>query len=1015
MRPLRLKLEAFGPFAESQSVDFRGFRYSRLFLIQGPVGSGKTFLLDGICFALYGRSSGGERDRKGLRHVGAPEQKDTVVTLDFEVSGENYRIERRLVLEQGEFREDEVVLWRLPEVGEPSRRDVLSFSLSGVTGMISRMMGLTAEQFCQVAILPQGQFRRFLLSNGQERTQIISSMFASERYAKLQEGLLKARDEVKAQLEKAWGDREKLVTRYEEDGGDPRARLARSQEELAAVEHSCNEHQRRSQEWERSLEDATRYETLDRQREMSQRELELLESEQEKSEDALSRRLRQSLERFDEWREYGEEIEQITSELEDQRAQYEALKQDTNFLEEEVERARQLEEEKFALRRAFERLAEVMQEGEGLATLSEEVEAARGHLAELKKKRASLATEVKKSKLRVKRLETEIQRIEAAETRLEGVREEVSSWETREHEAKQRAIVEDALEQAQERAQRLIELTESIKLEIKETEAEVDKQKARADIQALETLAPLLKKGQPCPLCGAKRHANPFQGAPPEDAPDGDLPERLEELTGRLNHALNELAQTNERVARLEGRLEGLPPPREEDASEDYTDIIHRLRTTIKAVEARVAERESLMEELTAVKRDLVPNRKRLRKMRLLRERLKATLEAAQRTRKERQAKYFNLLSEVLALGVPDDPVAWSEALEAERERIAERLEELDSVEYTTERAELMAETFALQLAETRAAEHRRNQYQKKADALRAQLFSEFKLEFSNWEDLCFSLNRVAREVQFNNAEGSVLDKETLVKTVERQLRQSQELLASIPVPEMKTDQIRHALSHEREQIELKVGRRSSLQRQVDEGAADVERYDSIVEQIQAQERRFHHVGKLARLASGDNELNQTFHDWVLERFFGRVLASANERLETLAPGRFALSLEPGLEVKVLDYRAGTARSATTLSGGESFLASLALALGLGDVLQGEGGARDRLETLFIDEGFGYLDRQALDAALDCLENLRAEGRTVGLISHVGELRERIRAQIILARGEESARAGTPRIQVFAE
>lgn len=1015
MRPLRLKLEAFGPFADSQSVDFRGFRYSRLFLIQGPVGSGKTFLLDGICFALYGRSSGGERDRRGLRHVGAADSKDTVVTLDFEVSGENYRIERRIVLEEGEFREDEVVLWRLPEVGEPSRRDVLSFSLSGVTGMISRMMGLTAEQFCQVAILPQGQFRRFLLTNGQERTQIISSMFASERYAHLQKALVAARDEVKTQLEKAWADRERLVARYEGDGGDPRARLARSQEELAAVDKSCSEHMRRSQEWERSLEDATRFETLDRQRVMSERELELLESEQDRDEDVLGRRLRQSLEKFDEWREYCEEIEQISDELEDQRAQYESLKQDTNFLEEEVERARQLEEEKFALRRASERLAEVMQEGQGLAALSEEVESAQGHLVELKRKRTTLATEVKKSKLRVKRLETELQRIEAAESRLAGVREEVSSWESRELEAKQRSVVEDALSQARERGSRLKELIESIKAEIRETEAEVDKQKARIDLQALETLRALLHEGESCPLCGATDHPNPFTGASLEEGLNHDLQEKMEELTGRLNHALNELAQTSERTARLEGRLEGLPEPAQEADGDDYSDTILRLRTTIKAVEARVAEREKIHEELAAVKRELIPDRKKLRKMRLLRERLKGTLESAQRARQERQSKYFTLLSEVLALGVPEDPAGWTEALEAERSRIEERLEELDAVEYTTERAELMAETFALQLAETRAAERRRAQLQSRADSLRDELFSQFKLEFANWDDLCFSLTRVAREAQFHNAEGSVLDKETLVKTVKRQLRQSQELLASIPAPEMKTEQIRHALAHEREQIELKVGRRSSLQRLVEDGAADVERYDSIVEQIQSQERRLHHVGKLARLASGENRLNQSFHDWVLERFFGRVLASANERLETLAPGRFALSLEPGLEVKVLDYRAGTARSATTLSGGESFLASLALALGLGDVLQGEGGARDRLETLFIDEGFGYLDSQALDAAMDCLENLRAEGRTVGLISHVGELRERIRAQIILTRGEESTREGTPRIQVFAE
>ncbi len=150
--------------------------------------------------------------------------------------------------------------------------------------------------------------------------------------------------------------------------------------------------------------------------------------------------------------------------------------------------------------------------------------------------------------------------------------------------------------------------------------------------------------------------------------------------------------------------------------------------------------------------------------------------------------------------------------------------------------------------------------------------------------------------------------------------------------------------------------------------------------------------------------------DWVLERFFGKVLAVANQKLEILAPHRFALRLESGLEVTVFDYQAGIGRQATTLSGGESFLASLALALGLGEVLEGERLAGEQIGTLFIDEGFGYLDREAIEAALLCLENLRGQGRAIGLISHVPELRERIRSQIVLSRKDN----GESRVEVFA-
>jgi exonuclease SbcC len=407
----------------------------------------------------------------------------------------------------------------------------------------------------------------------------------------------------------------------------------------------------------------------------------------------------------------------------------------------------------------------------------------------------------------------------------------------------------------------------------------------------------------------------------------------------------------------------------------------------------------------------MVPNRKKLRQMRLMKERLEATLEAANGLRLSRRERIEELLSQSLGLGITLDTEGWAEALEAEKQRIAERLSELRATGYTTERAEVMAETFALGLAETRAAEKRRDSLQREADELRAGLSESFRLDFASWTDLSFALGREARESRLSRGD-SVIDKETLVRAVKRQLDQTQELLSSVDQPAMRSEQIRQALSREREQIELKTGRRVSLQRTVEQGAQDVELYDAVVEKIRHLEVRMQAIGPLAAAAAGDNQQGIAFSDWVLERCFGKVLTAANLQLEVLAPQRFALLGDRALEVRVFDIAAGTTRSATTLSGGESFLASLALALGLGEVLQGAENAADRLGTLFIDEGFGYLDQQALDAALQCLESLRGEGRTIGIVSHVADLRERIRAQIIVAARDDDNAAG--RIQVFS-
>lgn len=1010
MRPLRLSLTAFGPFLETQVVDLRGFRYSRLFLIHGPVGSGKTFLLDGISFALYGRSSGGERDRHGMRNLSAGPRTETVVVLDFEVASESYRIERRLVPgpEPGAYAPDEVVLWRLPSFGEPTRRDVLASSLTGVEGMLARLLGLSADQFCQIAILPQGQFRRFLLAPPEERTAILGRMFDGQTYQRFVSLLTQEHAQLKEQVNAAWKEREEITARYKDTLGDPRERLWRSQEELQAVAVACQEHQDKSQEWERSLESAVRYETLERQKEMSQRELDELTHQGETPAASLSGRLRDALPDFQSWRQAQSEIEEITQELDEQRLQYEKLKSETNFLEEEVEHARRQEEEKYTLLRAQERLGEVAEEIEGLTLLESELAGAQSRLAELARTRSVLAQEVKRAQARAQKLEAELERMAQAELRLSGLRQEVAGLESRDQQARQRAHLQATVEQARQREQRLRDTLRSLRQELAATQERWRSRKAQSRAEALARLKDELVEGKECPLCGSTNHPHPFSGDPDAEGAEGELGEKVADLQTRCDHATAELAQAEERRARFEGRLEGMG--RASGPAEDVSELIESVRNSISLIETRLAQKMANQEELKRLERALVPDRKKLRQMRLMKERLEATIEAASGLRQSRRERVEELLGQSLGLTLASQD--WSQALQAEQRRVSERLAELQANVYTTERAELMAETFALGLAETRAAEKRREALQRKADELQASLLDRFRLDFASWSDLSFALAREAREFRLSRGEDSVLDKETLVRAVKRQLDQTQELLASVGQPPLRSDQIRQALSREREQMEIKTGRRVFLQHAVEQGAQDVELYDAVVERIRQLEAQMQAIGPLAAAAAGENKLGISFPDWVLERCFARVLAAANLKLEILAPQRFVLLGDRHLEVRVFDLTAGTTRSATTLSGGESFLASLALALGLGEVLRGAQGAGERLGTLFIDEGFGYLDQQALDGALQCLENLRGEGRTIGLISHVAELRERIRAQIVVA-GRDEAQDGA-RVQVFS-
>ena len=1010
MRPLRLKMEGFGPFRESESVDFRVLRYSKLFLIQGPVGSGKTFLLDGLCFALFGRSSGGERQRKELRNISVEPGRDTVVVLDFEVSGDSYRVERRIVVDPDseEFRPDEVTLWRLPEIGEPNRRDILSASTAGVESTMTRLLGLSADQYCQIAILPQGKFRKFLLADEAERRDILSRIFGVEKFERFQNKLTKLHSENAAKLKASWSAREELIAQYGDKGGDPREFLNRSQEDLETVDQSCKQHQEKSQEWERSLEDAIRFETLDRQREMSLRELAALENEEVGTENQLSNRLRKAIGPFERWRSLSDEVAQISSDLDRQRAEYEKLKRDTNYLEEEVEKARRCEEERYTLQRSLEKLEELAHEAEGLRALEEQVLLAEERLSGLSEKRSQLAVEVKRGKVQHHRLSRELEKIKLAEQKIGALREEVKHLELQQHGLRQRAHLEDAVSQAKRRLEKLDQLTTELESQSAENLASMGSQATMGVDGALQLLSVHLLPRKACPLCGSRKHPKPFEGDEAEQTEVVDYEARQAEIDRKLEIASSERTQARDRLLRLEGRLEGTAAVL--DSDEGVDGILQRLKKTLNLVESKVQQKQELREQLTDSESSLLPARRRLKKMRLLRERLEATLEGATSTRDQKRLRLKSLLKDLVDVS-GDNPSSWVQALSREREALESRKQELEEVEYSTDRAELMAETFALQLAETRATEINRAKLQAEADDIQESLLDQFRLEFGNWTDLSFAINRVLRESKVQSGEDFVLDKETLVRTVRRQLNQSEELLATIPDPQMKSEQIRAALSREREQIELKVGRKASLQRSVSQGLEDVGRYDDLVEAIRDVEKEISILAPLSELASGNNERGLTFADWMLQRCFRRVVEAANVRLEVLAPNQFLLELGQGIELKVMEVRTRLLRSANTLSGGESFLASLALALGLGDTLQADSSTKEELETLFIDEGFGFLDRRSLDAALDCLEALKVEGRSVGIVSHLPALRERIRAQIVLASGSRAARGS--RIQVF--
>lgn len=1006
MRPLRLELSAFGSFRERQIVDLRGLRDSQIFLIHGRVGSGKTFLIDGICFALFGLSSGGERDRAGMRNLEALPSEDTVVVLDFELTSGNFRVERRIVLNsshQSGFDPDEATLWRLPGLGTPNRRDVIASSAVGIEAMLRKLLGLTGEEFCQVAVLPQGQFRRFLLSPKQERLGILSRVFSMERHQRLAELVIEHCQKLSGDREAAWHEREVLVEHYSAYSGDPRASLHAGLEEQAMLKGECQGHREKQVQWEKALEESIRYETLERQRELAERELqELLHPQTELSDQQLSTRLNQAMPDFHRWQELDAEVAELEREQEQAKRQYEELKGGTSFLEAEVEGAQRQEEEKFAIIRSQERLEVLAERFHELTNLRQEVDAAQGRLSDLKKLWTQRAREVRRDREALTALEKELDELRGDEEDVGALRHELDRLEEIQARDVQRSQLLITIAQCVERHERLTAAHEHKRLELVAARAKLQTLEAHDRGESLYQLRPFLMDGKACPLCGSHEHPHPYEGPGGADTEAlKQIHAQIEDVGRQLEHTQAEIAAADERRVRFEGRLEELEAGLQKNKrpSESLVEV----RRKLKRWEVVRARRERKLSDRDDCRAVLMERQRKLKPIRIQRERLEATLQAAKLVCDSRETRLLGLVKQTFGESTSFEDGAWVVAMAEEQARLAGRLQELDGTAYATERVQWLAETFALNLAENLALERRLQECSEKRSEREEALRHRFRFDFSSWPDLFYALSRETRLLRTSVGQDSVIDGATLAEAIRRQLAQTTELLAQVSKPSLSPDQVRRTLKHERDLLELKVGRLAQLEGALSRSLADIERYDTLIEEIRSLEAESEALVPLSCALQGDNRMGTTYMDWVLKRYFSRVLVAANRLLAVLAPQRFILRLDEGLEVSVLDLQAGTSRSATTLSGGESFLASLALALGLGEVLQGADGVTERLETLFIDEGFGYLDDEAMGLALGCLENLLSEGKTVGLVSHVPLLKERIRAQIEVIGREEGS------------
>ena len=1074
MRPTKLVMCAFGPYAGKTEVDFDALGTSGVYLICGDTGAGKTMIFDAICYALFGEASGdsrsGARSTSSLRSDYAEPTMETYVELFFEYRGSVYRVKRNPDYTRAKVRgEGETKQTAGAEIELPSGQ-ILN-GVRKVNAEVISILGIDCEQFKQIVMLAQGEFRKLLTADTESREAIFRKLFGTEIYESIQDKLaeesrqleranLRVKEQIKAfasqaslpegsdaamQLEEKlssgvqlgswlqdtlekqleidepkhkelddrvealrgkWSDANALLKQaesrpsHEADKKNLEGRIAELKESTPALVRELSAQKEKDVERNEALKRAAAIEaTIPKYDELD--DAEKKHAAAQKALDDARRQLEESEKqnasakaKVDSVSEAVASLEGADIDLEKAKATRDASKRESDAAAAALALALDLQGKKDALAKAARAL--------------ESAESEKGKAVKAKSDAAaSLA---------------------AAKERLTGfgnVQGELSEANASYERAKSK--VADAASLGQKRTQLVCDLDkarapyEAAIEELKAAEAEHDKDLERLrDLQKRQRagragiLAAELQDGVPCPVCGSTDHPmladlgieipsdNEVDAASEVESASKAKATNSSMAAAGLNAVLSEKRKLLEHFDEDHGGIAGI-----EEAQHEAQMELARASEKLKAAEASVAEAERAETDIKAAEAVYV------KAVTSLEEKEEACQEA--REKKIAAEAAFEAVSE--SSDAVDVGVAQSRCEKA-KELLAAAEDGLSKAQQrVVAHAEKHDELAVAKLAKTKADEllaSSQAAYQTTGENCRlaASKVEHLKadLEFSGKTGAEKEIDRL-REIADrlkearDAAEKALQANEADIRTNEELLRANERTLASIPIVDVE------ATKATMEGYTLEAGKikdeSATLKTRIDANRGCLKGIESALNKAGDIEERYGRVKLLADVATGNlvGKPKIRFEAYVQAIYFDKVIDAANQRLKALTSGQFELirfsegggMAKAGLGLYVLDSFTGRARDASSLSGGESFQASLCLALGLSDIVQAHAGGIE-FDTMFVDEGFGSLDQGALGNAISLLSDLSAGTKLVGIISHVEDLKANIPKRVYVAK-----------------
>ena len=992
MKPIRLELKEFGPY-KNEIIEWDRIINEPIFLITGKTGSGKSTLFDAITYALYNKTTGG-KDIASLRTKTALDKDKTQVNFDFELSGKKYRIERTLAyLKAGNknLTSGKVALMQYND----ESLEVIATKEQEVKEKVEELIGLDDKQFCQIIILPQGKFKEFLLSKSSEKKETLRSLFNTYFYQKFVEQL----QEQAKKLDSSHKQKEKeLITRFEQfnieeeltkfeylkdENFEEILSIIQSQEETIKIEKK--ELLKLERSFSKEKENFIELSKLnDKFSQLKSNKYEL--EELSKKEDYYSR-LKLEVEKLKELQKSKDKIIEystLLNKLSRLRKLEKDLLIDTEKYKLDLENNKKLEVELYTQKDNIEELRKETIDYKFFYNNLNELNLAKTNIEIYNK----ILEELTLKKETYKELDSSL-KVEK-ESYLEDI-EEKNILESSIGKLKLEVLKkEQDVEKLEEYNNKLSEVNDkSLKLTLdkkKLEELEVEKKKLEQEVELLnknkerEILNDFLLKlheGDDCPLC--KQKIEHLPDIPDLAVVDESIEKSLqkvnkdiiqlealikkdEEEIGKISTLLKNLEDTinfkaKEELSQLEGELKA-----ENINLTDISKVIKISDDKIKGLNREIEELSELFKNEDEIKQNHLEAKNKIEQFE---KNVKVELEefAGYYEKIQSQVEKFDNTYNLLQNN-SNELLVRKTKLETEQKNNKTNLLEV------SKRIENIVDSFT---------NSKLNKYY-----VSLEMAEEDILELNNLEDYEFQINK------FEDA------KKIIVNSVEK----LEEELKELNQPDLEEEQ--QKLQDIESQVNDFIEKVAILNTRLENNKKLYDKIHSEYINLLESSKEIREIIAFSDVVSGKTENRKSLETYVQGYYLDLILVAGTKRLLQMTNDRYRFVRRDekskggglqGLEIEIHDIYLNSTRIISSLSGGELFLASLALALGLAEVIQNESGGIS-LETIFIDEGFGSLDAETLDIALTTLIDLQSYGRNIGIISHVSELKERIRPKV---------------------